>query len=258
MHDTKYTILFAAGVCLVCSVFVASSAVFLKPLQDANVVLDRQKKVLTVAGLMEEGQKLSATEVNAVFSENIQSQVIDLATGVPNAEIDATTFDQQRAAKDPAQSQPAAANPAQVRRVPNQALVYKVVKDGKLEATILPIEGKGLWSTLYGFLALAPDYTTISGITFYAHGETPGLGGEVDNPRWKQNWEGRQAFDDKGAVRIQVKKGQAGPVETDPYQVDGLAGATLTARGVSNLVQFWLSDAAFGPYLDSARAERGL
>ncbi len=258
MHDTKYTILFAAAVCLVCSVFVASAAVFLKPLQDANIVLDRQKKVLTVAGLMEEGQKLSAAEVNAIFEKNIQPQVIDLATGEPNNEVDPNTFDQQRAAKDPALSQPAAANNAQVRRVPNQALVYKVVRNGKLEATILPIEGKGLWSTLYGFLALAPDFDTISGITFYQHGETPGLGGEVDNPRWKALWQGRKAFDDKGAIRIQVKKGQAGSVESDPHNVDGLSGATLTSRGVSDLVQFWLSDAAFGPYLDTARAGGGI
>jgi Na+-transporting NADH:ubiquinone oxidoreductase subunit C len=258
MHDTKYTLLFATAVCLVCSVFVATSAVVLKPRQDQNIVLDRQKKVLAVAGLMQEGQKLSAAQVSEIFAANIQAVVIDLATGERNETVDAATFDQRRASKDLARSRVAPSNAAKVQRLPNQAMVYQVVIDGQLQSTILPVEGKGLWSTLYGFIAIAPDTVTIKGITFYEHGETPGLGGEVDNPRWKAGWQGRKAFDERGKVRIQVKKGRAGSVEADPYNVDGLAGATLTSRGVSNLVQFWLGEQGFGPYLSAARTERGI
>jgi Na+-transporting NADH:ubiquinone oxidoreductase subunit C len=131
------------------------------------------------------------------------------------------------------------------------------VTGGAVEMLILPIEGKGLWSTLYGFIALAPDATTIEGITFYEHGETPGLGGEIDNPSWKALWPGRRAFNDRGETAIEVIKGQAGPPAEDPYRVDGLSGATLTGRGVSHLVRFWLSEDGFGPFLDQVRESRG-
>ena len=132
-------------------------------------------------------------------------------------------------------------------------MVYRVVRDGKLQAIIVPISGKGLWSTLYGYLALAPDTRTIRGITFYEHGETPGLGGEVDNPRWQALWKGRLAYDDSWRPAIGVKKGRAGSVERDPYQVDGLSGATITSRGVGHLVRFWLGEHGFGPYLAGVR-----
>ena len=110
---------------------------------------------------------------------------------------------------------------------------------------------------LYGYLALAPDARTIVGITFYQHKETPGLGGEVDNPRWKSLWPGRLAYDERGNPAIRVKKGPAGSVEEDPYQVDGLSGATITSRGVTNLLRFWLGDDGFGPYLASYRDRAG-
>ena len=137
-------------------------------------------------------------------------------------------------------------------------VVFDIVQDGELKGLILPIEGYGLWGFLYGYLALEPDARTIRGITFYEHGETPGLGGEVDNPRWKALWPGRLAFDDRGKPAITVKKGIAGSVEDDPYQVDGLSGATITSRGVTNLVRFWLGDDGFGPYLDNYRSAAGV
>jgi Na+-transporting NADH:ubiquinone oxidoreductase subunit C len=130
-----------------------------------------------------------------------------------------------------------------------------VVEGDELKAIILPIEGKGLWSTLYGYLALAPDANTVVGITFYDHGETPGLGGEVDNPRWQALWPNRKAYDARGNAALRVKKGRAGPPEEDPHQVDGLSGATITSRGVTALIQFWLGDDGFGPYLASHRAQ---
>jgi Na+-transporting NADH:ubiquinone oxidoreductase subunit C len=180
---------------------------------------------------------------------------VTLDSGEYNESVDVATYDQLKASKDPAMSAAAPANPAKVLRVPNDALVYHVMKDGEIDLIILPIEGKGLWSTLYGFLALEKDTTTIRGITFYQHAETPGLGGEVDNTRWKALWPGRKAFDKDWNPAITVIKGQAGPPEQDPYKVDGLSGATITARGVGNLVQFWLGQEGFGPYLTKFRAQ---
>ncbi len=249
-HSTAYIIAFAALVCLVCSIVVSTSAVSLRPLQVENKELDRQKQVLRVAGLLEPGEAADAAKINRLFDESIDPRVVELATGAYDESVDPSTYDQQKALKDPGSSRRADANNAGIQRVPNKVVVYHKIVDGELEMLILPIEGKGLWSTLYGFIALAPDLVTIEGITFYQHGETPGLGGEVDNPSWKGLWEGRKAFDLDGDVAIQVIKGHAGPPVEDPYRVDGLSGATITARGVSHLVRFWLSESGFGPYIE--------
>ncbi|MGD8439701.1 MAG: Na(+)-translocating NADH-quinone reductase subunit C [Holophagae bacterium] len=256
-YSTGYIIGFAGLVCLVCSIVVSSSAVSLRPLQLENKALDRQKQVLLVAGLLEPGESADAAKVSRLFETSIKPRVVDLATGAFDDSIDPSSYDQRSATKDPEASRPAPPNNAGIRRVPNEAVVYQKIIDGELKMVILPIEGKGLWSTLYGFIALEPDAETITGITFYEHGETPGLGGEVDNPSWKQLWDGRKAFDPSGDVAIEVIKGHAGPPAEDPYQVDGLSGATITSRGVSHLVEFWLSDKGFGPYLDRVRESQG-
>ena len=129
-------------------------------------------------------------------------------------------------------------------------LVYELRDaSGSLDLVVLPVSGLGLWSTLHGFIAIDADLETVRGLTFYEHLETPGLGGEVDNPRWKALWPGRKAFDGE-EVRLAVIRGRAGPVAEDPYRVDGLAGATITSRGVTNLLRFWLGADGFGPYFD--------
>jgi len=255
-YSNAYIIGFAAAVCLVCSVIVSTSAVSLKERQTQNKVLDRQKKVLTVAGLMEADQAIGADEVQEIFNESIRILPIELETGEPAEGINIETFDQRKAAKDPATSVPAPPNRAGVTRLPNTALVYERIENGEVSLLILPIEGKGLWSTMYGFIALAPDVTTIEGITFYEHGETPGLGGEIENPSWTALWVGRQAYDENGVPAIEVIKGSAGKPEEDPHEVDGLSGATLTCRGVTYTVQFWLSDNGFKPFLQRFKAER--
>ncbi len=254
-NSNAYIVGFATAVCLVCSIVVSTAAVSLRDRQARNKVLDRQTKVLVVAGVLEEGQSASAEEIEALFEDNIDSRVVDLATGDYDDSVDAATYDQRKASKDPALSSVAPANNAGITRVPNKALVYRRIEDEQVQSVILPIEGKGLWSTLYGFIALAPDTTTIQGITFYEHGETPGLGGEVDNPSWKGLWVGRKAYDENWQPAIEVMKGTAGPPSQDPYRVDGLSGSTLTARGVTNLVRFWLSESGFDPYLDRIRAQ---
>ena len=246
-----YTILFATGVCIVCAIVVSTSAVSLKELQDLNAALDKQRNVLRAAGLADFDEKLDADEVSKRF-ESIEMEVIDLESGQPAPEIDPANFDQAREMKDPATSIEAPPNPSLVKRLPKHALVYKVLDDqGGLDALVLPIEGYGLWKFLYGFIALEDDLSTVRGITYYDHGETPGLGGEVDNPRWKRGWVGRKVFGPDGEPEIEVIKGYAGPPEQEPYEVDGLSGATLTARGVTNMIHFWLGDDGFRPYLDN-------
>ena len=144
-------------------------------------------------------------------------------------------------------------NAAQLNEIHDIIKIYHVEKDGKLDMLVLPISGKGLWGTLYGYLAISSDTNTIRGITYYNHKETPGLGGEVDNPTWKSYWPDRKIYDESGDVAIHVIKGAAESPETDPHKVNGLSGATITSRGVTNMLQFWLGDDGYGPYLKSIR-----
>lgn len=251
--STWYTIGFAALVCVVCALPIAGAAVALRPKQELNARLDRLGKVLMVAGLMESGETLTPTELEARFDAAVVARAIDLRTGELVDSIDTKAYDQRRASRDPLVSARAPENAARVLRVPNVALVYEVMAADTLQAVIVPIQGYGLWSTMYGYLALAPDTRTVSGITFYEHGETAGLGGEIENPRWQAKWVGRQAFNEQGEVALEVIKGAAGPVADDPFRVDGLSGATITSRGVTATLDFWLGPSGFGPYLDRLR-----
>ena len=246
------TFVVATSVCVFWSVLVSAAAVMLRPIQDANRVEERRRNILLAAGIFDETQSL-----NELFKA-VQTRIVDLATGeyISEAELDPEEFDQRASAKDPEMSVAIApANDcAKIKRREPYSFVYLVQKDGKLDQVVLPVNGKGLWSTLYGFIALSADMRTIRGITFYEHRETPGLGGEVDNARWKDQWCGKFAFGEEGDVRIEVIRGRVDPGhETAAYQVDGLAGATITSRGVSNLVKYWLGDDGFGAYLAKQR-----
>lgn len=248
-----YNLLFSAAICGVCAVFVSSAAVTLEERQDVNKLLDKKKNVLQAAGLMEAKEKIPAAEVEQRFAQ-FRPVVIDLATGEEVPDIDPSTFDQRKAKKDPARSREAPPNRSLVKRLPYHALVFeKFDQAGELEMVIIPVEGYGLWSTLYGFLALDTDTRTVRGLAYYDHAETPGLGGEVENPRWKSKWPGRKALDESYEPAIEVIKGPAGPPEDDPYRVDGLSGATITARGVTNMMELWLGEEGFAPYLAKVR-----
>lgn len=251
---TGYTLLFATAICIVCGILVSSFAVSLEDLQDENVALDKQKRVLEAVGKLQPGESIDEAEVAKRF-EPIEPVLIELSSGKP-MDGDTATFDQQRRARDPDTSTEAPDNLARVKRVPDRALLYEMRGDGgELEMIVLPIEGLGLWGTLYGFLALDADTTTVRGITYYQHKETPGLGGEVDNPSWKNKWPERRVFDDEGQVRLRVIKGFAPRAEEAPHRVDGLAGATITSNGVTNMLEFWLGENGFEPYLNRIRAE---
>jgi Na+-transporting NADH:ubiquinone oxidoreductase subunit C len=257
-ESTRYTILFATAVCVVCALVVAASAVGLRSQQEANQLVFRQKNVLLAAGLVKPEDAVTDDEVRQHFDRSIRVRLVDLATGeyLPDGKLDATTYDQRRARNDPASSRAAPPNGAKVARLPNYAAVYLVGaggKDAAVEQVVLPIEGIGMWGTLYGFLALDRDGKTIRGLTFYDQKETPGLGGEIANPRWQALWVGRQGFDANWEPKIAVIKGNAGPPAQDPHRVDAISGATITSNGVSRLVGFWLSADGYGRYLRQFR-----
>ena len=244
------TLLVALLLCLVCSIVVSTAAVTLKPLQEANKALDKKRNILQIAGMMREG-----ASIDELF-EQIEARVVDLDSGEFVDGIDAQTYDQRNAAKDPAASRALTKDEdvASIRRRAARATVYLVRDTDGLETIILPIHGYGLWSTMYGFVALEGDARTIKGFGFYEHAETPGLGGEVDNPQWKGQWPGKLVYDENGKVAIRVIKGKVVDSTPQPqYKIDGLAGATLTSRGVSNLLQFWLGEQGFETFLNRIR-----
>lgn len=240
----------ALGLCLVCSVVVSTAAVVLKPAQQANKTRDLKRNILMAAGLLD-----PALSVEEQF-EQVETRVVDLDAGRFVDGADPAAFDQREAAKDPAQSRaiPAEEDAAKLVRREDQALVYLVRSaSGDLDKIILPIRGYGLWSTLYGFMALESDGNTIAGLGFYEHGETPGLGGEIDNPKWKAIWPGKQVYQgDQVAIKVLKGSVPAGTQQAQ-WQVDGLSGATLTTKGIDNLVRYWLGEQGFKPLLDNLR-----
>ncbi|EMR14057.1 Na(+)-translocating NADH-quinone reductase subunit C [Methylophaga lonarensis MPL] len=254
--DPRKTLLIAILLCLACSILVSTAAVALKPLQQANKENDIKRNILAVTGVNQEAGTLD--ELFARF----EVQLVDLATGeYADTDIEPTSFDQRRAASDPSTSTrlSSAQDIAGIGSRSDLAPVY-ILRDGdEIDQVVLPVHGYGLWSTMYGFLSLEGDFETIRGLQFYEHGETPGLGGEIDNPRWRSQWQGKKIYDDNDQLNIRVLRGY---VDADSpqakHQVDGLSGATLTAQGVSNLVNFWLGEHGFGPYLQRMRNEAGV
>ncbi len=254
-NDTiSKTLIVTISLCVVCAVLVSAAAVGLKPLQEANKKLDKMTNVLAAANIETEGQ-----DINELFEQKVTARVLDTQTNTWADDIDPVKYDEVKAAKDPAQSTQLSADQdiAGIRQHARYKTLYMVKKGDAVETLILPIHGKALWSTMYGFMALKGDFNTVVGMGFYAHAETPGLGGEVDNPRWKALWPGKKVFADSDTsnAAIGLIKGKVTPgAKGAEHQVDGLAGATLTSNGVTNLVQFWLSENGYAPFLAKLRA----
>lgn len=245
------TLLVVLVLCLICSIVVAGSAVGLKPLQQEQRALDKQRNILAVAGLMQAG--MSASEVSSIYKSRITPRLLDLKTG-ELLDTDPANFNQSQALKDPQQSiaLDASQDPAGIKRRSNVVEIY-LVRDAqqKVNEVVLPIYGNGLWSMMYAFVALETDGRTVKGITYYDQGETPGLGGEVENPNWRAQFVGKKVLDDNGMPALKLVKG--GARAGDEYAVDGLSGATLTANGVQHSFDFWMGEMGFGPFLKHVR-----
>jgi Na+-transporting NADH:ubiquinone oxidoreductase subunit C len=253
--SNKYIVGFSLAVCLVCSLAVSALAVALKPQQDANRLLDQQENILRVSGMWTEGGHPTPEQAAEMFAQIVTWRVERASGAMTRAEAFAPAKAMIDAAKDPSASTAtasAAAKGAQIGRTPNVVLVYEITHPGK-EGWVLPIWGNGLWSTMYGFLSVARDFSEIRGITFYQHGETPGLGGEIDNPSWKAQWPGKKLLDESGAPVIEVVKN--GNVRDASRQVDGISGSTITSRGVSHTVRTWLGDEGYGPWMKGVLKE---
>ncbi len=214
----SYIMMYAAGLCLVCSVLLAGTTMALKPRQDAEAELDRKRNVLKAfdVPLKDEatGRPIARTEVERLYAAHVRE-----------TEVTASNL-----------------------TLP----LFQWEADGRIERIALPVSGKGLWSTIYGYLALDARATTVLGITFYKHGETPGLGGEIEQPWFQNNFKGKTIFANGALRRIEVAKGQAKePADGGPVQVDGISGATLTGSGVTRFLNEALTN--YEPYFSTLR-----
>lgn len=256
-NSNMTTITVALVLCLVCSVLVSAVAVGLKPAQVENQLLDRNKNILVAAGMFDPATDTNE-DVESRFAD-FDVKLIDLQKGeyATEAELaqsgitDVNSYDANQAAKNKALSIDLGNDdPAGIGAVPKFAKVYiKNDANGKPELVVLPVHGYGLWGTIYGFLTLESDLNTVKGISWYDHKETPGLGARIEEPEWRAKWEGIHAYDENGEVATGVTK--AG--QSRDNWVDGISGATLTSAGVRNLIQFWLGDRGYKPFLDNLR-----
>jgi Na+-transporting NADH:ubiquinone oxidoreductase subunit C len=243
-----YVMGFAIGVCVVMSAALAVTANSLKPTQEKAAELDRQKNVLMAAGLVSTEKMPTAAELEKLYQERVVEVVVNTKTGEVlqgKSPKDAVQLNKEAEAAD--------------KNDKSARSRFRVVattrgEGGKLESVVLPISGKGLWSTIYGYLALEGDLEHVRGVTFYKHGETPGLGGECENPVWCAQWKGKSIRDEqKKLVGIEVKKGKVDEMiaAEKAHKVDGLSGATITSNGITNFVKSDL--AAFEAYLASLK-----
>jgi len=232
------TLMVAIGLSLVCSIIVSSASIVLKPVQQKNEDLFRKQIILDVAGLMEPGG-----DVDALFA-SIDTRTVDLASGTYTDEAD----------MDALIAIPGDLDLAGISQRAAFADVYLVKDNGHVDQVILPVHGKGLWSTMLGYLAVATDGNTIRGLRFYSHAETPGLGDQMDKESWRAQVAGKKIYGDDGEPAIRVIKGLVQEGATDAeYKFDGMAGATLTGNGITGLVQYWTGSHGFGPYLTNFR-----
>ena len=246
----------------VCSVLVTASVTLLKARQEINMLVFKRANVLKAAGF-----EVPTAEVNELFERRIELRYFELESGDYVAAPADPQFDSVAAAKDPAYILTIAPS-EDLARIKRRAKISEVyfLKPPKAEldaadpshATgmkiILPVRGKGLWSTMQGFMAVDPHTFDILGLSFYAHAETPGLGGEIDNPKWLAQWSNKKIYNDQGEIALKVLRGVV--PSDDPqqdYHVDGLAGATLTSNGVTNMVLYWFGSGGYQTFLTKQR-----
>jgi Na+-transporting NADH:ubiquinone oxidoreductase subunit C len=242
------TIGFVFLVCLVCAALVSVAAISLKPLQQANKLLDKQTKILEASGLLEK----AGTDIVGTYNEFVVAKMIDLDSG---AIIEGNTdiFDERADARNSAKSSKLTNDTAGINRRANRAVIYLVNNEqGQLNTLVLPIVGSGLWDLMYGYIGLAPDLNTVRSLIYSDLKETPGLGAEVLNPKWKALWPGKKIYNDSGEVAIKVIKG--GAKAGDVHGVDAVSGATLTSNGVQNTLHFWLGEQGYGPFITKFRS----
>ncbi|MGD8346117.1 MAG: Na(+)-translocating NADH-quinone reductase subunit C [Lysobacterales bacterium] len=240
---------------IVCSSLVSAAVVVLRPVQLNNQLLDRSRNIMSITGLMPTDSVPEDDEILELF-KSLDARVVDLEKGRFDDSFDPWTFDQRRAVADPelGVAVPAELDIAQLSRRSRYAVIYLVWNGDELDRIVLPVRGAGMWSMLYGYIAMKPDLVTIAGMAFYEQNETPGLGDQITHPHWLERWTGKQVYDDVGVSRFRVAEGEVDPNSVHaPFQVDGITGATVTGNAVTALINYWFGPHGYKTFFDNLK-----
>ncbi len=241
------TFIVALLLALGCSTAVSLVSVQLRPLQEANLEVERQARL----DAMIEALPGLAAVVAETGADTIETRLVDLETGRFAPNIDHNSFNMREAAYDPDLSVALTGEEdlAGIGRRPNLAPVYFLSSAEEIRNVILPVSGSGYGGMIYAYLALEGDFNTITSLAVIEHSETPGLGARIMEDGWQALWQGKRVADDTGELSIAVVQDGA----DGPFEVDGISGATRTSRGVTNILRFWLGQNGFGPFLRNLR-----
>jgi Na+-transporting NADH:ubiquinone oxidoreductase subunit C len=217
-QSNLYIILYAAAITVVCGGLLAFASQSLKPLQDANVELERKQNILTTVMPLAKGD-----DINALYAAKVKESVIDFQGNVKEG-MKATDVDIAK----------------EYKKKPEERLLplYEFRDEAdpsKVNNVVLPVYGFGLWNDIWGFVALQSDLNTIQGVSFAHKGETPGLGARIASEEIQDRYKGKSLFDADALESVVMQKGEGNDYSNDPHKVDGMSGATLTAKGVNNM-----------------------
>lgn len=222
-QSNNYIILYSAALTIVCALALAFASISLKDRQDANIAREKKLNILsTVLTLAEDA------DVEAIYAKRIKSSVIDFNGNVKEGLAAENVNIAEEYKKAPAD-----------RLLP----VYEVNAESdpnKVEYTVMPVYGFGLWNNIWGFVALKSDLNTVQGVKFQHAGETPGLGARIESAEIQDRFQNKNIFESGKVVSITMMKGEGNDYSSDTHKVDGMSGATLTAKGVNNMLQDYL------------------
>jgi Na+-transporting NADH:ubiquinone oxidoreductase subunit C len=231
-QSNLYIIIYSAVLTIVCGGLLALASEGLKEKQQFNIDMEQKKNILSTVITLKEGE-----DVNAVYAKRVKAYVVDFQGEVK------------------AGMQPKDVNlAAEYKKTPDQRLlpVYEFRNESdstKTDYVVLPVFGYGLWNNIWGFLALQADLNTIQGVKFQHAGETPGLGARIETDQDVQDrYKGKQIYEQGKLVSVTMMKGEGLDYSDNPHQVDGMSGATLTAKGVNNMLKDYL--AAYTKYME--------
>ena len=228
--------------CVACAVIVSVTAVSVRPEQNLNIENEKKLKILAAAGIVTDEVEKEFSNIETLYVDFTSGQLVQVENNYDHIKASASAQSSSIVPKDQ--------DIAILKRRENIAPIYVwYSEEEKIQKVVLPIRGYGLWGTLYGYISLDSDLNTVKGIEYYDHKETPGLGGEVDNPDWKSDWDGKKVYDSSGKVILYVTKGPS----SEEYEIDGISGATLTSNGVTNMIRYWLGENGYGPVLQKLR-----